>query len=80
MISEVFTRYLPHFIVVVYPFHGCLYFVVVVSLFSCLYFIAVFKECFKLNNVSHYIVNEKSLRFPMRSLGFSPTIEESVNY
>ncbi|KAF6036891.1 hypothetical protein EB796_004801 [Bugula neritina] len=39
-----------------------------------------FKECFEMNNVSHYIVNEKSLRFTMRSLGFSPTIEESVKY
>lgn len=38
-----------------------------------------FKECYELNNSGH-IMNEKSLRFTMRSLGFSPTVEESIKY
>lgn len=32
-----------------------------------------------MNNTNH-IMNEKSLRFTMRSLGFSPTVEESIKY
>ena len=49
-------------------------------LFYTFHILTEFKECFELNNTTHHIMNEKSLRFTMRSLGFSPTLEESEKY